>query len=129
ARGSVLRRPHLPRARPGRPSVDLRPDGARGDAGRVGRRLRPRHHRVLIPSRAAPVRNRPLASAMIASQMSAVLKLIRTAIRETMKPSRLAIAAALLLGACGAPDNTVAQDEATLSQPTRRAPISDSEIK
>src|SRR5690606_3500306 len=66
---------------------------------------------------------------MFTPQMSAVLKLIQTALRETMKPSRLAIAAALVLGACGAPDNTAAQDEAVLAQPTRRAPVSDTEVK
>ena len=62
-------------------------------------------------------------------QMFAVLRSLRTFGESLMKPSRLVLALALMLSACGQPNDTKAQDGGGLAEPTRRAPESQGDMQ
>lgn len=60
--------------------------------------------------------------------MFAVLTSLKTFVEYAMKPAHLALAAVLMLSACGNPDTTQAQDGG-LAEPTRRAPETQGDLQ
>ena len=61
-------------------------------------------------------------------QMLGVLTSLKTLVEYAMKPAHLALAAVLMLSACGNPDTTQAQDGG-LAEPTRRAPETQGDLQ